>query len=546
MNSFKKMLSVFLAGSLILGITACGNNQGSTQTTTTGVLSSFDEATAPPIDENAETGTITWLMYEDLLVNAADLVAKFEANYKNVEIKQIIVGSLDYFDKLGTLIATGDSPDIVRYEWLSFPHGISYNMYTPIDDYVDFSSDLWKGVADVAEQFAYNGKHYYAPYSLVDNFSLNYNKLVLEEAGLDDPMELYLNDEWTWEAFKDILTKWCNLSEEHIGYTGVGAMSFLATTGTKLVDITSEGEIINNMKNENVYRTMDFLQSLNKEGLIGTGYADPGAAFVDGNLLFLGMQASWAFTASKEGLYKQGIEEDMAFIPFPRDAKADKYYHAIGSYGYMIPAGAKNVKGAMDWIEFNRINETDPEIVAEAEAFAKNDDPIYFPKCSNADCGDTSENADKNGKHIFTDEENESGVSVCPVCGTERKPKFHAVYSEQQWEIYQEMKSTDGRLSMLFDNCFGFGKSADALLNSGAAGDGTDAILNGSLLYGTSYATICESSFNALESYIQPYRDRMKADAEGKPMETTAPVSETATGDSASETAEETSAETAA
>lgn len=514
MKNSKKITAVVLAAAMLVTMTGCNGNKtaGGTGDSTPDVSQTFAEVTAAPIDTTAPTGTIKWLVYEDLLTNNATMVTKFESEY-NATIEQQITGSgPEYFETLGTLIAADDSPDIVRYEWMSFPHGMSYNMYTPVDSYIDLDSDLWVGVKDVAEQFVYNGKHYYAPYQLVDNFSLNYNKLVLEDAGLDDPMELYLNDEWTWSAFQSLITKWCDLSEDHIGYTGVGAMSFVATTGTKLIDVV-DGQIVNNMKSENVSRCMQFLEGLFKENLVGTGYVSPQEAFVDGNLLFLGMQASWAYAAAAEALDKQGIDAEMAFIPFPRDENADKYYCAIGSFGYLVPAGAPNVKGAVDWIVFNRVEETDPENLAKAESDALNTDPVYFPKCANSDCGDTSENADAKGRHIFTDEENEAGVDTCPVCGAARKEKFHASYTEDQWNIYQEMKSTDGRLTMLFDHCYGFSADLKNMLDSGTEGDGTGSILNGSIFHGDSYTTICASQFDAVESYLQPYRDRMAADA---------------------------------
>lgn len=216
MKNFKKPLALMLAAAMTLGVTACsggdsGSGSGNNNTTTTTAATtskapeqSFAEVTAAPVDETAETGTITWLMYEDLLTNNAAMVALFESRYGG-SIEQRVTGSGDeYFETLGTLIATGDSPDIVRYEWRSFPHAMSYNMYTPLDSYIDLDSDLWKGVKEIAEQFVYNGKHYYVPYQYKTNFALNYNNRVLEENGMQDPMKLVKENNWTWKTFEDI------------------------------------------------------------------------------------------------------------------------------------------------------------------------------------------------------------------------------------------------------------------------------------------------------------------------------------------------------
>lgn len=515
MSLKKKLLSIILACGMILSLTACsqsgaGTSTGDTPDSTTpeGTTFSGSEAATPEIDENAPTGTITWLMYEDLLSNASETVAEFESTYKaNIEQIQTSSGSA-YFEKLGALIASGDSPDIVRYEWMSFPHGMSYNMYTAIDSYIDFDSDLWKGVKDVAEQFVYNGKHFYAPHQLKTNFALNYNSLVLQEAGFPDPYEMLQNNEWTWTAFEKLLKDWCDLNPENVGYTGVGAMSFIATTGTKLIDV-KDGQIINNVNTENVSRCMQWLESLNKEGLFGSGYVSPQEAFVDGKLLFLGMDPSWTYGAAKEALDKGGIDNEMMFVPFPRDDNSDTYYHAIDTFGYLIPANAPNVKGAVDWIVFNRLLETDVEGAEKARADAIDDSPAYYPKCSNNDCNDTSENADAKGRHIFTDEENETGVSVCPSCGTARKEKYKIVYTEEMYDLLKELASADGRFTMQFDNCFGFGDDVSNLFQGSE-----ETLLDGPLFFENgSFTQLSASLYDKIESYIQPYRDRMAEDA---------------------------------
>ncbi len=166
----KKIAALFMAVILSFYIAACSSESVSeipSDTSEAAVLqNSFVEPVIASPDEAAETGTITWLVYEDLLSEMSEMVNLFETRFGGSIEQQMTSSGSAYFDKLGSLIAIGDSPDIVRYEWRSFPHGMSYNMYTPIDSYIDLDSELWKGVKDVAEQFVYNGRHYYAPNSL--------------------------------------------------------------------------------------------------------------------------------------------------------------------------------------------------------------------------------------------------------------------------------------------------------------------------------------------------------------------------------------------
>jgi len=499
----KRIAAAALAACTVLGVSACGQSTGrggeatttaapeATTTTQNMANQEFEAAEVEEIDENQETGTIKVLIYYDLVTQDAELVDLFETRYNGSIEQEICASGAGYFEKLGTLVASDLSPDIVRYEWMSFPHGMSRNMYTPLDTYIDLDSDLWVGMKDIAEQYVYNGQHFYVPYKVTSNFALNYNKLSLQEYGLKDPMDLYHSGEWTWSAFKDIITEWCNADPNHIGYTGVSAASFVATTGTKLIDVQN-GEIINNLKTENVQRAMEFVEDICRQGLTGEGYIDPAEAFKDGNLLFLGMEPTWTYGSSCESLFKNNIDYEMAFVPFPRDDKADQYYLAYDSFGYMIPSGSKNIKGAIDWITLNRIEVTDEENIAEAKAVATDSATKYYPKCP--EC-----------KYSFVENETEE-LDTCPECNTARRVKFNAWYTEEQYEILMDLTTPErGKFTFLFDNCKGFNTDLSNIFE----GMGEASLLDGPIFYDISYTQLREENYNMIESILDEYRERM-------------------------------------
>ena len=461
------------------------------ETTVNAANMEFEEAEIKEIDKDQPTGTIKLLIYYDLCSSAADLVDLFESRYGGTIDQEICGSGTAYFERLGTLVAADSSPDITRYEWASFPHGISRNMYTPIDTYIDLDSDLWVGMKDIAEQFAYSGKHYYVPYMLSSNFAINYNKCVLEEHGLEAPMELYKNGEWTWDSFRDLLRKWCDISPDHIGYTGVGAMSFIATTGTKVIDVQNT-EIINNLNSDKIVRCMEFLEDLYRQGLTGTGYVDPGEAFVDGKTLFLGMEPVWSYGAACESLFRKNLDYDMAFVPFPRDPNADNYYIAYDSFGYMIPAGAKNIKGAVDWITLNREEKMDPDNIAKEKAEQTDPSTKYYGKCP--EC-----------KYNYI-ENNTDDLTECPNCGAPRKVRFNAYYSEEQYDLLQDMITPEnGKFVMLFDNVNGFNADLSAMFQGSE-----ESLLDGPIFAGASFAQLRESYYFSIESILDDYREKLK------------------------------------
>ncbi|MGN0618012.1 MAG: ABC transporter substrate-binding protein [Ruminiclostridium sp.] len=496
----RKLKSLLLASALLITASSCGYSGRTADSGTTAAASTTEnianvireEAPVVEIDENQETGTIKLLIYYDLVKESADLVDKFETKYNGSIEQELCSSGSAYFEKLATLVAADLSPDIVRYEWMSFPHGISRNMYTPLDSYIDLDSELWSGIKEIAEQYKYNGKHYYIPYSITSSFALNYNKTVLQEYGLEDPIELYKRGEWDWNTFKELLTKWCDANPDHIGYTGVGGMSFIATTGMELIDVQND-KIINNMKDENIQRCMEMLEELAKHGLTGEGYVDPAEAFVDGKLLFLGMEPTWTYGSASQSLFKNNVEYQMAFLPFPRDPASDKYNIAYDSFGYMVPSGAKNVKGAIDWITLNRINVTDPDTIAKDRAKALDSSTKYYPKC--AEC-----------KYSFAANETED-LTACPECGTARKVKFNAYYTEEQYDILMDMTTPENqKFSFVFDNCNGFSTDVTNLLN------GSEGLLDAPLYAGASYTQLREEYYLPMEMLLDDYRNKLAAE----------------------------------
>ncbi len=440
-----------------------------------------------------KAGTVKALCYYDLAETQPDLAELLATRYGGV-IETEVCQSNVYFEQLAKLIASGESPDIVRYDTMAYPWGVAQNLFTPLDDWLDIESPLWSDEKEVIDSFMYGGKHYYFPSNVEVGFAMIYDRKKIDEFGLDDPAELYREGNWTWKTFEALCTEWVNKDDNHIGFTGGSwsSLMFINTTGTKLVDVKSD-DIVNNMKNENIQRTMDWISTLKSNGLIGDGFVDPGTAFLDGNLLFLGMGLTWGFESAQNTAFKQGLDAEYVALPFPRDEQADEYYMASGSFGFMVPAGAKNIQGGIDWILCGRIYETDPEIVEEWREEKMYDGPYFFPKCPNKDC-----------KHDCSQNPDEIYLENCPKCGTARKPKFKAVYTEEQMDIIEDMKNPD-KLSLVFDGVQGFSSDFSAIFVGEA-----ETVLDGPLYYGTSYTQVRDANYGLVDSYLEPFRQSFK------------------------------------
>ncbi len=522
MRKFRKSLAAVLAVATVINAASCsdggreagGSSADATATTTTANVTTedpnaaldtqinYDEmaaieevdvaneaGTGPAYVPGQKAGKLNALCYYDVTKDQPKIAEIFAERYGGT-VETQICGSLEYFEKLGTLIAAGDSPDLVRYDWAAFPDSVFRNRYTALDEWLNMDDPLWADLKDVINSFEYMGKHYYYPQNIMPNFALIYNTACIEEANLENPVDLYNAGQWDWNKFEEMLYAWASMDEENIPFTGGSwsSVMFVSTTGTKIIEVTEDG-ITNNLRHKNVVRAMEWLEKLNREGLVGDGWTPPGEAFIDGKLLFLGQNFVWSYGSAQESLFKKGLEGTIEAVPFPRDPQAEEYYIAGDTQGYMVPSGAKNIQGAVQWILSSRIYETDPE---EREAILSDmlsDDPVFYPKCPECkfDC----------------DEAGYKTSPTCPECNAERRSKFKVVWTEKELQVYNDTLDPK-KFALVYDNILGFDTNFMNIFVNG----GYD-LLDGVLYSDINYTTEVETQYNIVEARLDEYRRLM-------------------------------------
>lgn len=99
----------------------------------------------------------------------------------------------------------------------------------PLDDYIDYSSNRYKGIADTL--LYVDGKHYsYMPNEMTANslgYTVTYNTTILDAHGCEDPLELYQQGKWDWNAFTNIVQKCTTTSNGVTSCYGVGGSNLL-------------------------------------------------------------------------------------------------------------------------------------------------------------------------------------------------------------------------------------------------------------------------------------------------------------------------------
>lgn len=523
MRTSKRVVSALLASTLIIGAAGCGggggrttdagNNGGEPAQTTAAVtttedpnkaidtevnyedmanieeVSSSNEEGAGKLYESGKTaGNLKVLCFYDFHNIEPDAsVSKVYAERFGGTVETEICGSTEVPERLGVLMASGQSPDIIRSGWEYMPGYFINNRFQPMDDWLDINSPIWKDMSNILESYAYNGKHYYWPSNLSPNYGITYCTANVEATGCKDPMDLYFSGEWTWNEFEDILLKWKAIDPENVGISmgESSALHLAATTGTAAIEFTGT-DIVNNLRNANIMRAMEFAEKLGREDLVFPDWRGPDTDASWDNLMFFIMPAEWAITCGQETWFKKGLEGKIRTVPMPRDPNSDTYSILGDSYGYLVPSGATNMQGAAAWILAARIYRTDPEVVQKNRDELMYDGAYYYIKCP--EC-----------KHPFESEYGEEG-ETCPECGTPRKAKFKVTYDEQQMQVFDDMVDPS-KFNFVFDCHRGFGADLKQQII-----DIFDYPLKGT----ETYIQMLEENYNVVEASLDPYRQLIK------------------------------------
>ncbi len=376
MKKIRKISASLLALAVVLSMTSCAtDNTRNEGTGTTNADSGNTSAADKTDDVSAETEAveysdsmeITWMAHYDLNPgegqDRSTALAMFEDEYG---------GKINYqattwdarFDDLAKSVLADQGPDIFPYEWLAFPYGVMKNQYNSVDEIIDWNDPLWSGMKTAADGFVYKDKHYVAPIDLSESLLLIYDKTAIEEEGLQDPYELYLNGEWTWDTFKELMVAYCAGGEGRIGCCGAFGRSMVMSTGETFVTY-EDGKFLNNIKSPNIDRAQQFLCDIAKQGLTGNGeWMNARQAFEPGNVLFFGT-GNWDIEVAMKTTQKAGRE--IFVVTMPRDPQSENLYVAENLQGIMWVSGSNKAKGVKTWLECNRKAATDPECIQKTK-----------------------------------------------------------------------------------------------------------------------------------------------------------------------------------
>ncbi len=347
------------------GLAACGSSdkKGGEEESYVDKVQVEDTDAIDAIPEGAET-ELEWLSYFDINPSKGSKEKRVDLDLfekKGGSIKYSATSSMTKYDQLANRVLSNDPPDLFWFEQkMTFPVYCVKGMFQSVDDVVDFDSDLWSDVKGLAENFTLAGKHYVAPVSQDILSVLTYDKAMIEANGLDDPYDLYMDGEWTWDAWYDMMESYVSGStgedDVRYGINGWFGPFIFQSTGKTLIKYDADSDsYVSNITDPDFDRASSLLYDIKKNDYYYGDWIGSASECFKKNILFYGM-GTWA-VSPKEG-------DEWGIVPMPRDPNTDQHYSTITVSAYMWVKGSKKNEAVKTWYECAKIAATDPEYTA--------------------------------------------------------------------------------------------------------------------------------------------------------------------------------------
>lgn len=388
-KSSKKIWALLLSLVLVISLFA-GCASGNDTSTNNGEVDDSSSNTDSGTDENdkddtasdvgteeAEGKNISWETFEvdqekfqgETLViwtwwdndeGTVEATAYFE-ELTGATVEWVNVPWADYATKLISGVSSGTGPDICYVGPEAIPTYVNKNILIPASDYLNFENPAFTTYSPQAEKildyFTIEGK----TYGLIDagpnTHKLYYRKDLLENAGLEDPYELFMNGEWTWD-------KWFELMEgvtQDMDGDGVNDIwGFDAwMTMTQFV-YTNGGSYVTDGKfavdDPKFIEALDAYRKLKQADYIWKPWEDgkdPQGNLIAGATCF-NYWGAWDMTYLREN-----IGDDLGFVPFPKGPSAtEEMADFAGATLEAVAASSQNPELAGIFLEFKRLPET--------------------------------------------------------------------------------------------------------------------------------------------------------------------------------------------
>ena len=357
----KKTLIIVLALLMLVSVFAgCGkqpqNSSGSGEVDLTKYPSGY------PFVENKYAGDklSIWTGQTRTAKNEA-MIAEFEKG-TGAKIEFTAVPYTDGLSAYATAIMAGTGIDFFAPDNRQFPSWVIKKLMVPVSTVLDLNDPLYQDsgllVKGTSDFFTFKGEVYgFMPSRFVNCSYIVYNKALFDEAGLEDPYELWQQGKWNFDALEEAAAALTYDSDDdgiidRFGLTGYIDVYWIGCAGgdANYVRWDKEGRPQFAIDDPDILECYVFYRELRDQGYYHTEIT-PAVDFCEQTAAMYGGIVEWD---SANFIEELGVE-NIGYVPFPASpSNTSGISNAkIHSSAYAIPSSVHNAALLKEWIDYS-------------------------------------------------------------------------------------------------------------------------------------------------------------------------------------------------
>ena len=307
---------------------------------------------------------LSWDSQKNMDKDAANLLMQ---EVYGCKLKVVRTTYAELPSKAVNLRLTNKTPDLIKFRNQEFPGLINNDVVMDVTEYLDFSDPLYADLKAAADAYAYQGKYYAFPSGeLYNNNYIYYWTSYFEDQGLDTPMDLYEEGEWTFSAMQEMM-KDLTIDEDRDGIIDIYGLVLhpiysFSICGEDFVTYDPEtGLYANNLRSPALAEYFDFLYNTSTAGddTRLMSQEDISCFAAKNAVMMLGER--WVMAE----YYDDILEGRVGVAPAPKMDSTDVHYAQGRVDQYWIGKDAQNLNGALAYMACSRVVAQNPELAKE-------------------------------------------------------------------------------------------------------------------------------------------------------------------------------------
>ena len=304
----------------------------------------------PELDITSDTVTyLTWDSQRNIDKDPANLLMQ---EVYGCKLKVVRTTYAELANKAATLRMSGSTPDLIKFKDMEFPSFINNDIVADVTDYLDYSNPLWAGLEDTANAYSFKDRCYVFPCGKVANNNyVYYWTSYFEDYGLETPLEMYKNGEWTMSAMRDMM-KELTTDDDRDGIVDVYGLvltpiySFNMSGEDLVIWDETQSKYVNNLRSPKIAEFFDWIYETGSAGDDSRlmSLEDVSCFTAKSAVMMLG--EAWV----RSEFYDEICNGEIEFAPAPRMDSNDEYFARGRAEVYWMGKESANPNGALAYL----------------------------------------------------------------------------------------------------------------------------------------------------------------------------------------------------